>query len=97
MTSFATGQCYECPDVVQAAGNANNWHTAIGTGPYIVTDWVDSAQATLVANPNFWGVDERYPKQTSLHQTARYSNYRNVIYHWQRYAPAKSRAGSADI
>jgi len=62
MTSFATGQCYECPDVVQAAGNANNWHTAIGTGPYIVTDWVDSAQATLVANPNFWGVDERYPQ-----------------------------------
>ena len=61
MTSFATGKCYECPDVAQA-GNANNWHYAIGTGPFILTDWVDSSVATLIANPNYWGYDERYPQ-----------------------------------
>ena len=62
MTSFATGQCYACPDVIQQYGNANNWHNAIGTGPFILTDWVDSSQATFTANPNYWGYDERYPQ-----------------------------------
>ena len=62
MTSFATGACFACPDVIQQDGNASNWHHAIGTGPFILTDWVDSAQATFIANPNYWGYDERYPQ-----------------------------------
>ena len=49
-------------DAVQAYGNVSNWHNAIGTGPYEVSDFVDSSSATLVKNPNYWGYDERYPQ-----------------------------------
>jgi len=49
-------------DAVQAYGNLINWHNAIGTGPYEVSDFVDSSSATLVKNPNYWGHDERYPQ-----------------------------------
>ena len=54
--------CIECPDAVAAYGNLNNWHNAIGTGPFILTDFVDSSEATMVKNPNYWGSDERYPQ-----------------------------------
>jgi peptide/nickel transport system substrate-binding protein len=37
-----------------------NWHNAIGTGPFILTDFVDSSSATYTANPNFFGHDLRF-------------------------------------
>jgi peptide/nickel transport system substrate-binding protein len=53
---------YEASEVVQQYGNLNNWHNAIGTGPFILTDFVDNSSMTLVKNPNYWGYDERYPQ-----------------------------------
>lgn len=52
----------ECPDAVQQWGNLNLWQHAIGTGPFILTDFVDSSSATLSRNPNYWAYDERYPQ-----------------------------------
>ena len=49
-------------DAIQAYGSGINWHNAIGTGPYEVSDFVDSSSATLIKNPNYWGHDERYPQ-----------------------------------
>jgi len=49
-------------DAIQEYGNLDNWHNAIGTGPYEVSDFVDDSSATLVKNPNYWGYDERYPQ-----------------------------------
>jgi peptide/nickel transport system substrate-binding protein len=51
----------EAPEAVAQWGNLNDWHHAIGTGPFILSDFVDGSSATLVANPNYWGTDERYP------------------------------------
>jgi len=51
----------ESPDAVKQWGDLNDWHHAIGTGPFIVTDWVDGSSLTLVKNPSYWGYDERYP------------------------------------
>ena len=51
----------EAHEVVDA-GKINDWHYAIGTGPFILTDFVSGSSATLVANPNYWGKDERYPQ-----------------------------------
>jgi peptide/nickel transport system substrate-binding protein len=53
---------YEASEVVQQYGNLNNWHNAVGTGPFILTDFVDNSSMTLVKNPNYWGYDERYPQ-----------------------------------
>jgi len=51
---------FECPDAVALWGNLNDWHHAIGTGPWILTDFVDSSSETCVKNPNYWGHDLRF-------------------------------------
>ena len=59
-------QSIECPDAVSAYTNASspaisNWRNSIGTGPFMITDFVDSISAKLSKNPNYWAYDERYP------------------------------------
>jgi len=39
----------------------SNWKYAIGTGPWILTDFLQDASMTLAKNPDYWGFDERYP------------------------------------
>ena len=51
----------ENPEAVALWGNLNDWHHAIGTGPFILQDFVTSSSATLIRNPNYWQTDERYP------------------------------------
>jgi peptide/nickel transport system substrate-binding protein len=51
----------EAPEIVQQNGNCNNWHQAVGTGPFILTDFVSGGSATMVRNPTYWGNDERHP------------------------------------
>jgi peptide/nickel transport system substrate-binding protein len=55
-------QSIECPDAVKQWGDVNDWHHSIGTGPYILKDFVSGASATLVKNPGYWGFDDRYPQ-----------------------------------
>jgi len=52
----------ENPEAVKMWGDVNDWHHAIGTGPFILKDFVSGSAATLVSNPNYWGYDERYPQ-----------------------------------
>jgi peptide/nickel transport system substrate-binding protein len=47
---------------VEKWGNVEDWHHAIGTGPFILKDFISGSSATLVKNPNYWGHDERYPQ-----------------------------------
>jgi ABC-type transport system substrate-binding protein len=58
---------FESPEAVAAYTNANNpaiidWHRAIGTGAFILQDFVDGSSATFVKNPTYWGFDERWPQ-----------------------------------
>jgi peptide/nickel transport system substrate-binding protein len=50
------------PAAVQQWGSITQWNHAIGTGPFMMSDFVDSSAARLVRNPNYWGYDERNPK-----------------------------------
>jgi peptide/nickel transport system substrate-binding protein len=34
----------------------------VGTGPWMVSDYVEANSMTYTRNPNYWGYDERYPK-----------------------------------
>jgi peptide/nickel transport system substrate-binding protein len=43
-------------------GNINQWNHVIGTGPFIIQDFVDSSSITFVKNADYWGYDERYPQ-----------------------------------
>jgi peptide/nickel transport system substrate-binding protein len=62
MLSGTSENCIENPEAVAQWGNVNDWHHAIGTGPFILTDFVAGSSATLVKNPNYWGTDQRYPQ-----------------------------------
>ena len=57
----------DCPEVIKANTNASNlyitdWHKQVGTGPFIISDYVSGSSTTVVANPSYWGHDERYPQ-----------------------------------
>ena len=56
------GQCLENPDAVKKWGDVRDWHHAVGTGPFILQDFVSDNEATLIKNTNYWGYDERYPQ-----------------------------------
>jgi peptide/nickel transport system substrate-binding protein len=38
-----------------------DWRNVTGTGPFIIEDYADGTSLTYVANPDYYGVDARYP------------------------------------
>jgi peptide/nickel transport system substrate-binding protein len=50
------------PETVRQWGDLNDWHHAIGSGAFILSDFVSGSSAILTKNPNYWGYDERYPQ-----------------------------------
>jgi peptide/nickel transport system substrate-binding protein len=47
------------------SGTANpltDWHNAVGTGAWMLTDYVENSSLTYTKNPNYWAYDERYPE-----------------------------------
>ena len=49
-------------EVVEKYGNLDDWHHAVGTGPFILKDITPGDAATLVKNPNYWGHDDKNPQ-----------------------------------
>jgi peptide/nickel transport system substrate-binding protein len=54
--------CIEAYEAVEKWGDLKDWHHAVGTGPFILKDFVSGDLATLIKNPNYWGYDERFPQ-----------------------------------
>ena len=50
------------PEVIQEHGDANDWRNLVGTGPMMLTDWVEGSSWTWDKNPDYWGYDEKYPE-----------------------------------
>ena len=40
------------PEVIKEKGDVNDWRDVVGTGPYMLTDWVDGSSITWDRNPN---------------------------------------------
>ena len=49
------------PEVVQKYGGMNDWRLSVGTGPFMLTDFVSGSSATFVKNPTFWEKDPMGP------------------------------------
>lgn len=49
-------------EAVELWGDVNEWDHTIGTGPFIMDDYVTGSCITHVRNPNYWDYDERYPE-----------------------------------
>ena len=45
------------PEVVQKYGNMIDWHNSVGTGPFMITDFVDNSSVTFVKNPTYHAKD----------------------------------------
>jgi peptide/nickel transport system substrate-binding protein len=41
-------------EVIQKYGDETDWKNAVGSGPFMLTDFVNNSSATLVKNPNYW-------------------------------------------
>jgi peptide/nickel transport system substrate-binding protein len=42
------------PEVVTRYGDMSKWQNAVGTGPFLLADYVPGSQAILPRNPNYW-------------------------------------------
>jgi peptide/nickel transport system substrate-binding protein len=49
------------PEVIQKYGGMNDWRVSVGTGPFILTDFVSGSSATFVKNTAFWEKDPMGP------------------------------------
>jgi peptide/nickel transport system substrate-binding protein len=50
------------PKEVVDMGVADDWHYAVGTGPWIMDDYVSGSSTSFHRNPNYWKYDDRYPQ-----------------------------------
>jgi len=48
-------------EVVEQYGDLADWRNAVGTGPFLLTDYVAGSSVTFERNPTYWGWDQRNP------------------------------------
>ncbi len=48
------------PEVITAHGDVADWRTLVGTGPFLLHDWVAGESLGYTRNPAYWGSDEKY-------------------------------------
>ena len=44
-------------DAIEKFGDMRDWRNSVGTGPFILKDYVAGSSAKLVRNPAYWGTD----------------------------------------
>jgi peptide/nickel transport system substrate-binding protein len=44
-------------DAIEYYKNLGDWRNSIGTGPFILTDFVSNGSATFIRNDNYWGTN----------------------------------------
>ena len=53
----------EIPEAVKQWGDVIDWHHAVGTGPFILTDYISGSSVTMEKGiPVIGKMDERYPQ-----------------------------------
>ena len=50
------------PEVIEQYGDITNCDNMVGTGPYMLTEWVEKSSMTYTKNPDYWDYDEKYPE-----------------------------------
>ncbi len=50
--------CHVVPkEVVDKYGSMQDWQTMVGTGAFMIDDWVDNSSASLIKNAKYWETD----------------------------------------
>ncbi|NLE94232.1 MAG: ABC transporter substrate-binding protein [Dehalococcoidia bacterium] len=55
-------QHYFLPPEVVKSGPLDDWKSHVGTGPFILEDYVPGSSATFKRNPNYWQHDPLFPQ-----------------------------------
>ena len=50
------------PEVIREFGDASDWKTFAGTGPFMITEWVMGDRVTFSKNPDYYRNDPKYPE-----------------------------------
>jgi peptide/nickel transport system substrate-binding protein len=58
---FDSNLCIVNREVIEQDGDMRNWEHAVGTGPWLLKNYVAGSSLTVAKNSNYWGYDERYP------------------------------------
>ena len=51
------------PEVIEEYGDASNWEVSLGTGPFMLTDYVQASSLTWERNPDYWRTNPLHPDQ----------------------------------
>ena len=49
-------------EVIEKYGDMKDWRNLVGTGPWMLTEYVEDSSLTYTKNPNYWGYDEKFPE-----------------------------------
>ena len=83
------------PEVVELYGGETDWHNAVGTGPFILSDFVSNSQVTFVKNPDYWETNPIGPGEGD--QLPYLDKYKWVIMVDPSVREAAFRAGQIDV
>ena len=97
MQSTGADNFMECSDAVAAYTSAGkpaivDWHNAISTGPYLLTDYISDSSITQTANPDYWEYDRRWSQNKLPYITTRIT----LIIASNTTAEAAMRTGKID-
>ncbi|MFC1966815.1 ABC transporter substrate-binding protein [Chloroflexota bacterium] len=56
------GSYQVAPESVGPSGEVEDWRKVIGTGPFMIKDYIAGSVVTFEKNPNYWDYDEKYPE-----------------------------------
>lgn len=83
------------PELEQAYGLPLDWYENVGTGPFILTDFVPDSSSTFAKNPNYWEKDPVGPGQGN--QLPYLDGFRFIVIPDVSSQLAAIRTGGVDI
>ncbi len=84
----------EAPEAVEMEGGAlTDWTKAVGTGPWMLENYVAGSEITFSKNPDYWGSDPRHPEN----QVPYAKNLRILLISDLATSVAGLRSGQIDV
>ena len=81
------------PEVFKQYGDLKDWRNLVGTGPFMLTEWVYGSSMTYDKNPDYWGYDEKYPENRLPYV----DQFRLLVIKERESVTAATRAGKIDL
>ena len=80
-------------EVVEKYGDYRDWRNVVGTGPLMLTEYVEGVSITWEKNPDYWGYDEKFPQNRLPY----IDEYRSLLMKEPAARVAALRTGKIDM